>query len=110
MKGIPEPEMTDVLPAITTPADSGGSGGVGFTKARMIITESWTHASSIPYAMFHFRCGSLSAHGDSFPFFFQVHFRVQIIDPVNVCRIKECCIQTAGGRKPRTIKKETIYW
>lgn len=48
MKGIPEPEMTDVLPATTTPADSGGSGSVGFTKARMIITELWTHGSSIP--------------------------------------------------------------
>lgn len=47
MKGIPEPDMADVLPAITTPADSDGSGGVGFTKARMTINESWTHVSSI---------------------------------------------------------------
>jgi len=47
MKGIPEPEMADVLPAITTPADSDGPGGVGFTKARMTINESWTNVSSI---------------------------------------------------------------
>jgi len=47
MKGIPEPEMADVLPVTTTPADSGGPGGVGFTKARMIITELWTEVSLI---------------------------------------------------------------
>lgn len=42
MKGIPELEMADVLPATTTPADSGWPGGVGFTKARMTINEWWT--------------------------------------------------------------------
>jgi len=39
MKGIPEPEFADVLPATTTPVASGGPGGVGFTKARMTINE-----------------------------------------------------------------------
>jgi len=43
MKGIPEPGMADDLPA----ADSDVPGGVGFTKARMTINESWTHVSSI---------------------------------------------------------------
>jgi len=47
MKGILEPEMADVFPAITTPADSDGPGAVGFTKARMTINESWIHVSSI---------------------------------------------------------------
>lgn len=45
MKGMSEPEIADVLSETTTPADSGGSGGVGFTKARMTINEPWTHFS-----------------------------------------------------------------
>jgi len=47
MKGIPEPEMADVLPATTTPAASGGPGSVGFAKARMTINESLIHVSLI---------------------------------------------------------------
>lgn len=45
MKGIPA--IADGLPASAILADRGGPGAIGFTKARMTINKSWTHAPLI---------------------------------------------------------------